>query len=99
MYHKVNYPTTVRKKITVKSFSGGVLGGVDEIVSDLSKASLSYNFDYSSGALTSGTGICPYDAIYDVTALNNVDALLLFELLQLIVPVLLAFVQHFLPLL
>lgn len=72
MYLKVNYPTTVRKKITVKSFAGGMVDETDEKVSDLSKASLIYNFDYSSGVLKSGTGASPYSDNYTMTALKDI---------------------------
>lgn len=71
MYHSTKYPTVVRKRITVKSFSNGMASTRDEKVSDLSTAKFLYNFDASSGTLKNGVGIVRFSG-FDLTALSSI---------------------------
>ena len=77
MYHSAKYPSVVRKKITVKSFVNGMRKSVDEKLSDLSTAKLSYNFDYSSGVLKRGGGVKVFNS-FNVTNLASNSVLALY---------------------
>ena len=77
MYHKINFPTVMRKKLTVKSFSGGLRKGVDESLTDLSRAKISYNFDYSGGTLKRGLGLKSLQG-YDVSVIKNLKVLAVY---------------------
>ncbi len=74
MYHGVNLPTLVRKRITVKSFAGGIVKGVDQSLSDISRASLSYNFNYFGGTLKKGVGLKSLTD-YNLSSLSNLSVL------------------------
>ena len=77
MYHSAKYPSVIRKKITVKSFSNGMKKSADEKLSDLSSAKLSYNFNYSSGVLKRGVGIKVFNS-FNVTGLGGNSPLALY---------------------
>ncbi len=74
MYHSTKYPTVVRKRITVKSFANGMKKAVDEKLSDLSTAELSYNFNYSSGVLKRGIGVKVFNS-FSTSAIGDYSVL------------------------
>ena len=74
MYHDIKTPSIIRKKITVKSFAGGLLKNSTENLDDLSRSVLSYNFDYSTGELKRGAGMKKIDG-FNVSALSKVSIL------------------------
>ena len=74
MYHSTKYPTVIRKRITVKSFSNGMATTRDEKVSDLSTAKFLFNFDPSSGTLKNGVGLVHFNG-FSLTAIWGLSVL------------------------
>ncbi len=73
VYHSAKYPTVMRKRITVKSFSKGMKGLLDEKIADLSTAKFAYNFDFSDGVLKRGVGIKNFNT-FNLSSLGNLIA-------------------------
>ncbi len=74
MYHSTKYPTVIRKRITVKSFSNGMATTRDEKVADLSTAKFLFNFDPSSGTLKNGVGLVRFNG-FDLASISNLSVL------------------------
>ena len=71
MNNRVNFPTVIRKTVTVNSFSHGISKGVNKRLAGIDNLITSYNFDYSDGSLKPGVSIAPWGA-FNARALSGV---------------------------
>lgn len=61
MNNGVNFPTVIRKRVNVKSFSGGYFKGGNSKLSGVENCELSYNFNYFDGTLRRGATVTQYN--------------------------------------
>ncbi len=81
MNAKIRYPSISKRKISVNSFSNGLKGTLEQKRSDLSRASISFNFDYSDGILKRGIGVNFYKEFSTVN-INGLKMLGIYEYIR-----------------